>query len=145
MSKIKEPIFWSPIWRPQGQLLGHIWGVTLTLCSSFPSMPSVLVRPEGHWDPRNKVGSLSPAERKVVFEPSTFKNLIWNCNLIYQLWFSCEKTSSKTSTFLCVISTIFTNTHLTHEAPIPQNGQIHLSRQIIWVCLIILWGWRLKS
>ena len=32
-----------------------------------------LIRPEGHWEPRNKVGSLSPAERLVGFETGTFR------------------------------------------------------------------------
>ena len=29
--------------------------------------------PEGHREPRNEVGSLSPAERLVGFEPGTFR------------------------------------------------------------------------
>ena len=33
----------------------------------------VHVRPEGHQDPRNEVGSLSPAERLAGFEPGTFR------------------------------------------------------------------------
>ena len=39
----------------------------------------------------------------------------------------------------------------THNPTIPQNGQTHsnnslgICRQIVWVCLTILWGWRLKS
>ena len=32
----------------------------------------VQIRPEGHREPRNEVGSLSPAERLVDFEPGTF-------------------------------------------------------------------------
>ena len=37
--------------------------------------------------------------------------------------------------------------HLTLEAPIPQNGQTHTNnssanyRRIVWVCLTILWNW----
>ena len=31
-----------------------------------------LFGPEGHWEPCNKVGSLSPAEHLVGFEPRTF-------------------------------------------------------------------------
>ena len=30
-------------------------------------------RPKGHQEPRNEVGSLSPAERLVGFEPGTFR------------------------------------------------------------------------
>ena len=33
----------------------------------------VHVRPEGHREPRNEVGSLSPAERLAGFEPGTFR------------------------------------------------------------------------
>ena len=31
------------------------------------------IRPEGQREPRNEVGSLSPAERLVGFEPGTFR------------------------------------------------------------------------
>ena len=40
---------------------------------------------------------------------------------------------------------------LTPEVPIPQNGQTHsdnssaICRQIVWVCLTILWDFRLKG
>ena len=40
---------------------------------------------------------------------------------------------------------------LTLQAPTPQNGETHsnnssaISQQIVWVCLTILWGWRLKD
>ena len=35
----------------------------------------------------------------------------------------------------------------TFKAPAPQNGQTHqtIRRRILWVCLTILWGWRLKG
>ena len=33
----------------------------------------VQVWPESHWEPCNKVGSLSPAERLAGFEPGTFR------------------------------------------------------------------------
>ena len=36
--------------------------------------------PEGHREPRNKVGSLSPAERLVGFEPGTFRFLLQRLN-----------------------------------------------------------------
>ena len=40
---------------------------------------------------------------------------------------------------------------LTLWAPIPQNGQTHsnnsseICQRIVWVCLIILWNWRVKG
>ena len=40
---------------------------------------------------------------------------------------------------------------LTLKAPIPKNGQTHsnnssaICRRIVWVCLTILWNWRLKG
>ena len=51
----------------------------------------------------------------------------------------------------------FNNVKIIHElvlilsAPTPQNGQKHLTnssvncRRIAWVCLTILWDWRLKG
>ena len=48
--------------------LGHSQGDSLTnptLITAFAQ-----VRPEHHREPRNEVGSLSPAERLAVFEPS---------------------------------------------------------------------------
>ena len=41
--------------------LGHSQGGSLT--NSMLITVLVHIRPEGHWEPRNKVGSLSPAER----------------------------------------------------------------------------------
>ena len=40
--------------------------------------------------------------------------------------------------------------YLTLQAPTPQNGQTHSNNssakaEIVWVCLTILWGWRLKA
>ena len=37
-------------------------------------------RPEDHREPRNKVGSLSPAERLAGFEPGTFRFLLQRLN-----------------------------------------------------------------
>ena len=37
-------------------------------------------RPEGHREPRNKVGSLSPAERLLGFESGTFQFLLQRLN-----------------------------------------------------------------
>ena len=51
--------------------LGHSQGDSLTnpmLIAAF-----YLIRPEGHREPRNEVGSLSPAERLAGFEPGTFR------------------------------------------------------------------------
>ena len=50
---------------------GHCRGDSLThpmLITAF--LP---IRPEGHQEPRSEVGSLSPAERLVGFEPGTFR------------------------------------------------------------------------
>ena len=44
-----------------------------------------------------------------------------------------------------------TDPELTLSAPISQNGQTHsnnssaICRRIVWVCLAILWDWRLKA
>ena len=50
--------------------LGHYRGGSLT----HPMLITCVlhIRPEGHREPRNEVGSLSPAERLVGFEPGTF-------------------------------------------------------------------------
>ena len=40
------------------------------------------IRPEGQQKPRNEVGSLSPAERLVGFEPGTFRFLLQRLNWI---------------------------------------------------------------
>ena len=40
------------------------------------------IRPEGQQEPRNEVGSLSPAERLVGFEPGTFRFLLQRLNWI---------------------------------------------------------------
>ena len=60
--------------------LGHSQGDSLTnpmLITAF-----LHVRPEGHWEPRNEVGSLSPAECLVGFEPGTFRFLLQHLNLL---------------------------------------------------------------
>ena len=54
--------------------LGHYRGGSLThpmliICILY-------IRPEGHWEPHNKVGSPSPAECLAGFEPRTF--LFWS-------------------------------------------------------------------
>ena len=51
--------------------LGHYRGGSLT----HPMLITCVLHiwPEGHREPRNKVGSLSPVERLVGFEPGTFR------------------------------------------------------------------------
>ena len=44
----------------------------------------VYIRPEGHREPRNEVGSLSPAERLADFEPGTFRFLLQYLNPLGQ-------------------------------------------------------------
>ena len=58
--------------------LGHCQGDSLTnrmLITAY-----VHIRPEGHWEPRKEVGSLSPAERLVDFVPGTFRFLFQYLN-----------------------------------------------------------------
>ena len=57
---------------------GHSQGDSLTnpvLITAF-----VPIWPEGHREPRNEVGSLSPAERLAGFEPGTFRFLLQRLN-----------------------------------------------------------------
>ena len=68
-----KKILKTAIWLPHGQLWAIIEGQ--------PHPPDVNhcvlhFRPEGHQDPRNKVGSLSPAERLVGIELGTFPFLL---------------------------------------------------------------------
>ena len=58
--------------------LGHSQGDSLTK----PTLITVFVhtRPKGHQEPRNEVGSLSPAERLVGFELGTFQFLLQHLN-----------------------------------------------------------------
>ena len=51
--------------------LGHSQGDSLTNLMLITA--SVHVRPEGHQEPRNEVGSLRPAEHLAGFEPGTFR------------------------------------------------------------------------
>ena len=57
--------------------LGHYRGGSL----NHPTLIICVlhIRPEDHWEPLNKVRSLSPAERLVVFEPGTFR--FWSQHL----------------------------------------------------------------
>ena len=55
----------------QRTTLGHYQGG----CFTHPMLITAFlpIRPEGHREPRNEVGSLSPAEHLVGFEPGTFQ------------------------------------------------------------------------
>ena len=64
----------------------------------------VHIRPEGHWEPRNEVGSLSPAERLAGFEPGTFRFLFQRLN---PLGHSPQ----------LVVNTAINNYQLLHRAP----------------------------
>ena len=55
----------------QRPTFGISWGGSLT--NSMLITGFVQFRPEGHWEPRNKVGSLSPTECLVWFETSAFQ------------------------------------------------------------------------
>ena len=59
--------FLSDIWLPHGQL----WVIT-ERTASLTWLSYCVFQPEYHWEPRNDVGSLSPAERLVGFEPGSF-------------------------------------------------------------------------
>ena len=58
--------------------LGHYRGDSLT----HPMLITAFLhfRPEGHREPRSKVGSLSPAEHLVGFEPGIFRFLLQHLN-----------------------------------------------------------------
>ena len=67
---VSNCIFVTAIWLSYGQLwaiLKETASLTQVLITAF-----VQVRPEGHREPRNKVGSLSPAECLAGFQPRTF-------------------------------------------------------------------------
>ena len=53
--------------------LGHSQGDSLP--NPMLIIAYVHIRPKGHREPRNEVGSLSPAERLAGFEPGTFRFL----------------------------------------------------------------------
>ena len=62
--------------------------------------------------------------------------------------YPCLLSSTNWPLYLCKKAT---TRKLTLHAPTPQNGRTHSTnssancRQIVWVCLTILWGWRLKG
>ena len=57
--------FLTAIWQSHGQL----WAILKEMLTTA----FVQVWPEGHREPCNEVGSLSPAERLAGFEPGTFR------------------------------------------------------------------------
>ena len=60
-------------WLPQGQLWAIINHPMLIIAFLH-------IQPEGHREPRNEIGSLSPAEHLVEFEPGTFRFLLQHLN-----------------------------------------------------------------
>ena len=137
--------------------LGHSQADSLTnpmLITAF-----VQVRPEGHREPRNEVGCLCPAKRRVCFEPGAFRfwpqhlNTLGHCPQIgvrslykINICFFVLQVTFKTA-----VPTRQYKFTLTFSALNPQNGKTHsnnssaICRRIVWVCLTILWGWRLKG
>ena len=80
-------------------ILGHSQGDSLTnpmLITAF-----VHIRPEGHREPPNEVGSLSPAERLAASEPGTFRFLLQCLNPLghspqkYEFWNHIFSTDQK--------------------------------------------------
>ena len=83
-------------------------------------------------------------------------NLLTDFYMIFQLWRLMSKMTSKhfsdnghTWVSLYDIFIQMTYCHrtmvLNFEAPTPQNGQTQSNNSPTWVCLSILWGWRLKG
>ena len=70
-TKIPRSIFLNCYLVAPRPTLRHYWGGSLThliLVSAF-----LHIRPEDHREPRNEVGSLSPAKRLVGFDAKTFR------------------------------------------------------------------------
>ena len=61
---------------------------------------SIHFQPQGHREPRNKVGSLSPAEHLVGFEPRTFRFLLQHLNPLGHSDFSFHLKSSFRSPYI---------------------------------------------
>ena len=61
----------------------------------------VHIRPKGHEEPHNEVGSLSPPECLAGFEPGTFQFLLQRLN---PLGHSPQKSSQSTADLLTVVS-----------------------------------------
>ena len=83
--------------------LGHYWGGSLTHLMLITCV--LHMRPKGDREPRNEVGSLSPAKHLVGFELGTFQSWLQHLNpYCMQLYFFdwCFVT-----TWLCVLIMIF--------------------------------------
>ena len=61
---------------------------------------SLHFQPQGHREPRNKVGSQSPAEHLVGFEPGTFRFLLQHLNPLGHSDFSFHLKSSFRSPYI---------------------------------------------
>ena len=70
-------------------------------------------------------------------------------NLTTEFWTHFETKIDEQSDWNSVKQTILKT--LTLSAPTPQNGQTHSKNEsanhgrIVWVCLTMLWSWRLKG
>ena len=73
--KVLKVFFKTAIWLPYGQLWGQLHSSKVNHCVLH-------FRPESRREPRNEVGSLSPAECLVQFEPRTFRFLLLGLNLL---------------------------------------------------------------
>ena len=70
--RIRDVSFFLTIWLPHGELWAIIEGTVPLDVNSYV----LHFRPEGHREPRNDAGSLSPAKRLVGFELGTFQFLL---------------------------------------------------------------------
>ena len=98
-SKTMKNVFFflSAIWLPHSQLWDFIKG---QFHSPNVNHCSLHFRPEGHREPCNKVGSLSPAEHLVGFEPRTFRFLLQHVNPLGHSHFSFHLKSSFHSRYI---------------------------------------------
>ena len=67
----KRVFFFNSCLAAPWPTLGHYQGGSLTHQMLITCV--LYIRPEGHWEPCNKVGSLSPAKHLVGFELGTFR------------------------------------------------------------------------
>ena len=86
--------FLTAIWLPHSQLWTIIERTaSLTQCYSLCFLHFLT---ESYGEPRSKVGSLSPAERLVGFEPGTFRFLLQRLNpLGHSLYYILRKKHTK--------------------------------------------------
>ena len=107
--------------------------------------------------------------REKLFLTVFITSCFWNM-LVFSQYFTCEQKYVLSLSELPVLwkyvlentDTLCSSYHevrikfssfviLTLFVPIPQNGDTHsknssaICRQIVWVCLTILWGWRIKG